>query len=145
MYPAIVRDVVADEYLSGRLTYEEIARAIGCSKSTAWRWMRALTRRAAPWLQTCRAWLGDLGHAVGPLVLPEQIRELWRRRRIRAEGMLAGLLCAGALAEWVGALRTALQWGRKQVLPAGLWAFGRHILDALGPQPSHQTERRIPP
>lgn len=143
VYPAAVRDVVAQEYLSGRSTYEEIATAIGCSKSTAWRWVRALTRRAAPWLQTCRSWLGDLGHEVGPLALPEHMRGHWHRRRIRAEGMLEGLLCAGALAEWVEALRPALRWAG--VLPGGLWAFGRHVLDALGPRPSHQMERRIPP
>lgn len=53
VYPAVVRGAVAKEYLSGRSTYQEIATAIGCSKGTAWRWMRALTRRAAPWLQTC--------------------------------------------------------------------------------------------
>jgi len=145
VYPASVRDFVAEEYLSGRSTYEEIATAIGCSKSTAWRWMRALTLRAAPWLQTSRAWLGDLGLEVGPLVLPEHLRRLWDRRRIRAEGMLSGLLFAGALAEWVEAVRAALRQRRARVLPGGLWAFGCHVLNALGQPPSQQTERCVPP
>jgi|GEM_PF-5213430 len=145
VYPALVRDVVAEEYLSGRSTYEQIAAAIGCSKSSAWRWMRALTRRAGPWLNTCRQWLGDLGLGVARLVLPEHMRAVWHSRRIRAEGMLDGLLCAGALGEWVETLRDALQRARGHVLPGGLWAFGSHVLDRLGQAPPHNAERRVPP
>ena len=145
VYPALVRDAVAEEYLSGRSTYDQLAVAVGCSKSTAWRWMRALTWRAGPWLDGCRRWLGDLGLGVGPLVLPEHMRVVWHSRRIRAAGMLAGLLCAGALGEWVEALRDALQRKRGHVLPGGLWAFGCHVLDRLGQAPPHNAEQRGPP
>ncbi|MGC8488362.1 MAG: DUF6431 domain-containing protein [Clostridia bacterium] len=145
VYPAIIRDMVAEEYLSGRSTYEQIAEAVGCSKSTAWRWMRGLAWKAGPWLQTCRRWLGELGFEVGPLVLPEQMRGVWHRRRIRAAGMLEGLLCAGALAEWTEALRDALQRVRAHVLPCGLFALGFHVLDRLGHEPSHHAERHTPP
>lgn len=145
VYPALVRDVVADEYLSGRATYEQIAAAVRCSKSTAWRWMRALTRQAGCWLNTCRQWLRDLGQGVGPLVLPEHMRAVWHSRRIRAEGMLDGLLTAGALGEWAERLRDVLQRARGRVLPGGLWAFGSHVLDRLGEVPPHDAERRVPP
>ena len=79
------------------------------------------------------------------MVLPEYMRAVWHSRRIRAEGMLDGLPCAGAFGEWVETLRDALQRARGHVLPGGLWAFGSHVLDRLGQAPPHNAERRAPP
>jgi transposase-like protein len=141
VYPAAVREWATQEYLSGRATYQELAEQIGCSKSTCWRWIRALTRFAAEWLQCCREQLAAAGQRVGPVVLPEAKRALWQRRRIRAEGMLEGLLLAEALLEWVDRLRAAWR-PRPQLLPPGVWAFGEHVLERLGPR---QAERQVPP
>ena len=78
VYPAAARDEVAREYLSGRVTYADLAKRLGCSKSTCWRWNRALPPRAEAWLRACGAQRVALGSPVGPLVLPEHKRELWR-------------------------------------------------------------------
>ena len=141
-YPAALRDLVAEEYLSGRATYEQLAAQVGCSKSTCWRWMRHLTQRAADWLQACRECLAGEGEAVGPVVPPEAKRGLWQRRRIRAPGMLEGLLVAEVLGQWMARLRAAWRQ-RERALPRGLWAFGCHILEPLCRPP--QAERQRPP
>ena len=138
-YPAALRDLVAEEYLSGRATYEQLAAQVGCGKSTCWRWMRHLTQRAADWLQACRECLAGEGEAVVP---PEAKRGLWQRRRIRAPGMLEGLLVAEVLGQWMARLRAAWRQ-RERALPRGLWAFGCHILEPLCRPP--QAERHRPP
>lgn len=130
VYPAKVREWARQAYLSGAFTYQQAAAQIGCSKSTCWRWMRELTNCAAGWLQSCRAQLAAAGAPVGPVVLPLAKLALWQRRRIRARGMLEGLLVAEALDEWVDKLRQAWRQ-RPRVLPSSVWAFGIHVLDRL--------------
>ncbi len=131
-YPSGVRDYAIEEYLSGRLTYQQLADVIGCSKSTCWRWLRAVTWRAGPLVQTCREQVAAAGEPVGPLVLPEGKRALWQRRRVRAPGMLEGLLLGEALLGWAGRFREA--WRRRPiVLPEGLWSLCCHVLEHLTP------------
>ena len=106
-YPSASHDLAIQEYLGGRCTHRGIAAVVSCSHSTSWRWVRALAWEAGPWVQTCREQVAAAGEAVGPLVLPESRRTLWQRRRIRAAGMLEGLLLGEALAGWVERLRAA--------------------------------------
>ena len=141
-YASAVRDYAIEEYISGRPTYQGLAEAIGCSKSTCWRWQHDLTRRAEPWVQTCREQVAAAGEPVGPLELPEGKRALWRRRRIRAPGMLEGLLLGEALMGWVKRLRGAWRQ-RTEVLPESFWSVCCHVLTPL--VPSHPTERHARP
>lgn len=144
VYPVAVRELVAEEYLSGRATYGQIAEQVGCSASTAWRWMRALTWRSAIWLQACREWLAAEGEPTAEVELRQDLRALWQRRRVRAAGMLDGLLVAEALGSWIDRLRA--KWRRwERVLPRGRWGFGLHVLDALTAGATPQTESRAPP
>ena len=124
-YPSASRDFVIEAYLSGRCTHRGGAAVVSCSQSTSWRWVRALTWEAGSWVQTCREQVAAAGEAVGPLVLPESRRTLWQRRRIRAAGMLEGLLLGEALFGWVECFRGA--WRRRaEVLPDCLVPFGRY-------------------
>ena len=66
VYPSVVREAVAEEYLSRRSTYQEIATAIGCGKNTpGW----------ATWAM--KSGPGPAG----------ALRESWHRRHFRAEGL----------------------------------------------------------
>ena len=141
-YPGSVRDWVVTQYVNGQATYAELAAMTGASKSTCWRWVRAMALRAGQWVETCREQVAAAGVPVGPLVLPESKRALWQRRRVRAKGMVEGLLLAEALQHWVEQLRAAWRQ-RPGVRPAGLWAFAVHILDRLNP--SRPMERHGPP
>ena len=115
-YPSAARDIAIEAYLSGRVPYQQLSNEVGCSKSTSWRWLRDLAWRAGPWVQTCREQVASSGEPVGPVVLPEPKRVLWWRRRIRAAGMLEGLLLGEALLGWVERFRGA--WRRRaEVLP----------------------------
>ena len=141
-YPSASRDFVIEAYLSGRCTHRGGAAVVSCSQSTSWRWVRALTWEAGSWVQTCREQVTAAGEAVGPLILPESKRSLWQRRRIRAAGMLEGLLLGEALLGWVERLRAAWR-RRREVLPERFWSLCRHILAPL--TVSQRTERHRGP
>lgn len=131
-YPASVRDAAVEAYVTGQGTYLEIATEIGVSPSTVWRWVYALTCRAATWLAWARDWLRSLGVAVEPMRFRNELRALFLVRGVRRPGMLEGLLTAEALLVWLDRLRRVLLDRREGPLASGIWAFGVHVLERMG-------------
>jgi transposase-like protein len=131
-YPASVRDAAVEAYVTGQGTYLAIATEIGVSPSTVWRWVHALTGRAARWLAWARAWLRSLGVSVGPIRFRDDLRALFLGRGVRRPGMLEGLLTAEALMVWLDQLRRVLLERGGGPLATGLWAFGVHVLERMG-------------
>jgi transposase-like protein len=130
-YPAPTRDRAVTTYVTGQATYAAIARELGVSQSTVWRWTHAATEAAAGWLEATRAGLRALGEPDGPVRFRPELRALFLRRRVRRPGMLEGLLLLQALLEWVQRLRAAMLAHRLGPLAAGLHAFGHHVLTRL--------------
>ncbi len=130
-YPASTRDRAVATYVSGKATYRQIAAQLQVAATTVWRWVLEATQSAERRLETVRAQLRALGLADGPVRFREELRAIFRSRRVRRPGMLDGLLLVEALPGWVAELREALLargWGP---LCTGLFAFGRHVLDRL--------------
>lgn len=75
--------------------------------------------------------LRQLGLPDGPIVFRHELCALFLRRRVRRPGMLEALLLVEALLDWVERLRRALLRQGRGPLPAGLHAFGCHVLQAL--------------
>lgn len=135
-YPASVRNRAVEAYVTGEGTYLEIATEVGVSPSTVWRWVHALSCRAAAWLTWAQGWLRSLGVAVDRVRFRDDLRALFLVRGVRRPGMLEGLLTAEALVLWLDRLRRALLERGHGPLAAGTWAFGVHVLERLGGGPS---------
>ena len=131
-YPAAVRDRAVAAYVRGQGTYEEIARGLGVAKSTVWRWVHQAGLHAAAWLEQSLTLLRQIGLPSGPVTFRHELRSLFLRRRVRRPGMLESLILIEALLGLVARAREALLRAGRGPLPAGLHAFGRHVLDRLG-------------
>jgi transposase-like protein len=130
-HPAEVRDRAVEAYVTGQGTYQEVATEVGVAKSTVWRWVFEAGSRGEAWLEQVRALLRRLGLPDGPVAFRHELRALFLRRRVRRPGMLEALLLLEALLGWVERLRQALLRQGRGPLPAGLHAFGYHVLERL--------------
>jgi transposase-like protein len=134
-YPAATQEVAVATYSAGAAPLEAVATMLGVGTTTVFRWVDRACSAIAAWFLTLQQVLLRINPAADVTVkLREDLRRVWRARRIRRPGKTAQLLLLDRWRPWVELLR--LQLAAFEGDPAPDWlgplAFWRQHMAILG-------------